>query len=389
MIRRVFRFKLTPTAEQESKFQQFVGVTRLVYNLAFEQRRDWWRQYLANTGGQLNYVSQSRQVTQLRAGTPWIAEVPSSCLTQALRDLDKAYANFFSGRSGYPTPRKRGLNDSCRFQAKDIAVRKTNRRWGAVWIPKIGWIKFRQSREIHGSLVNATVLCDALGWFISFVCSQPTQAPANDNPAIGIDRGIASTLALSDGTSMSIPLAGCVEKRLRRARRILARRKRGSARRYKQLLRVRKLCARRKRVRYDWLHRTSTHVARRYGTVVLEDLKIANMTASGRGKRGLNRSILEQGWGIFATMLAYKLEERGGTLIKVNPAYTSQTCSDCGVIDSGSRKSQASFVCTSCGFALNADHNAAINILRRSTSDLPVEGCGYAPIEAGTSRIAA
>lgn len=153
------------------------------------------------------------------------------------------------------------------------------------------------------------------------------------------------------------------------------------------LSRVSRLSAKIARVRADWQHKASHSIAERFGIVAVEDLKIANMSASGRGKRGLNRSILNQGWGAFATKLAYKLEERGGSLVKVNPAYSSQTCSDCGAVDSASRKNQADFACTSCGFAANADHNAAIIILRRSTPS--VEETGYGPDEARTMREAA
>jgi putative transposase len=121
----------------------------------------------------------------------------------------------------------------------------------------------------------------------------------------------------------------------------------------------------------------------------LEDLSVIGMTASGRGKRGLNRSILEQGWGAFERTLAYKLEERGGTLCKVNPAYTSQTCSACGIINKASRESQASFACRHCGFAGHADTNAAINILRRGTASMRGEGSAYAPVEPRTINLAA
>jgi putative transposase len=145
-----------------------------------------------------------------------------------------------------------------------------------------------------------------------------------------------------------------------------------------------KLAARGARIRRDWQHRTTLGIARRFGTVVIEDLKVRNMTASASGtvdepgrnvrqKTGLNRSILNQGWRAFETLLAYKLEERGGTLVTVDPAYTSQTCSACGTVDRESRESQAVFACRHCGFRDHADHNAAINILRRNTASMRME----------------
>ncbi len=380
MILRGFRYKLAPTAEQEVLFRQFSGVCRLIYNLALEQRRDFWRQFQRQTGRPLNYVAQARELTLLRAEFDWIEAVSQTCQQQALRDLDKAFANFFKGGARYPTPRRKNVNDSFRFQGREVEVKKLNGKWSAVRLPKIGWVKFRDTRSIRGTVKNVTVALDALGWHISFACEIEHVAPINICPAVGIDRGVARTLTLSTGERLSVPRSlEAIERRQRAAQRIAARRKRGSVRRAKALRRVAKLSARRARIRRDWQHKATLNLARRFGTVVLEDLRIRNMTASATGtleepgrmvrqKAGLNRSILNQGWFGFETILAYKLEERGGCLCKVDPAYTSQTCSECGAVDRQSRKSQAVFLCQHCGFRANADHNAAINILRRNTA---------------------
>ena len=385
MILRGFRYKLAPTPEQETLFKQFSGVCRLVYNLALEQRRDWWRHYERQTGSRLNYVMQARELTALRSQYDWIAAVSQTCQQQALRDLDKAYVNFFKGIARYPSPRRRGINDAFRFQGREVEVMPVNARWSTVRLPKIGWVKFRDTRPLRGTVKNATVSLDPLGWHISFACEIEHEVPANDNPSVGIDRGVANTITLSTGEIQSVPASlEAIERRHRAAQRVLARSKRGSNRRAKALRRCAKLSARRARIRRAWQHKAALSIARRYGTVVLEDLKVRNMTASAKGtiaqpgrnvraKAGLNRSILNQGWGAFETILGYKLEERGGTLVKVNPAYTSQTCSECGTIDSQSRESQARFVCRHCGFHAHADHNAAINILRRNTAFMRME----------------
>lgn len=378
-----------PTPDQEVTLAQFAGVTRLVYNLALEQRRDFWRQFKATAEKSFNFAAQCSEVTALRRDVEWIGSLPSGPMQQALRDLDRAFANFFSGRAQYPSFRRRGVNDAFRFQAKELRIRTINARWSAVRIPLLGWVRFRATRQSKGSEISATFSRDALGWHVSFACEIDHEAPANDNPAVGIDRGIAVSLALSNGETFNLPDLSALDRRKRRAQRVLSRRKRGSNRRRKQLRRVAQISAKIARVRSHWQHVVSTDIARRFGTVVLEDLRVKNMSASGRGKHGLNRSILNQAWGAFAEKLAYKLEERGGALVKINPAFTSQTCSDCGAVDSRSRKSQAAFECTSCGFAANADHNAAIIILRRSTSAMPVEGTGYGPVEAGTCLEAA
>lgn len=379
MINRGFRYKIAPTAEQEALFRQFSGVCRLVYNLALEQRQTWGRRH------RIGYVQQARDLTALRVHYDWIAAVSQTCQQQALRDLDKAFANFFAGRSKYPTPRKRGINDSFRFQGREVEIRKLNNKWSVARLPKVGWVKFRDTRHMPGRLLNVTVSSDALGWHLSFAREIEHEAPANICPPVGIDRGVASTLTLSTGEMLSVPASlEAIERRHRSAQRVVARRKKGSRRRLKAIQRCARLSAKRSRIRKDWNHKASRSIASRFGTVVLEDLRISNMTASARGtieapgknvrqKAGLNRSILNQGWSNFATILGYKLKERGGTLVTVDPAYTSQTCSECGTVDRGSRESQAVFSCRHCGFRTNADHNAAINILRRNTSFMRME----------------
>ena len=379
MIQRAFRYRLYPTPEQAERLSQFVGATRFVYNLALEQRTTFGRR-----GRSFNFVSQGREVTTLRREVDWIAAVPSTALTQALRDLDKAFASFFAGRARCPTPRRKDINDSFRCQAKDLGFRRLSRRWSALRVPNLGWVKLRDTRPLVGRRLNVTISHGAAGWFASFACEIEHEAAPSTLPAVGIDRGIANTIALSTGEMLATPATTILERQKKRAQRVLARRSRGSRRYRKQRARLRRITTKIARVRADWRHKATLSIARRFGTVAIEDLNTSAMTRAGRGKRGINRAILEQGWGAFESVLTYKLEERGGTLIKVNPAYTSQECSACGTIDKASRESQASFACRHCGFAGHADTNAAINILRRSTPSMPVEDAGYGAVEAGT-----
>ena len=399
MIHRAFRYKLAPSTEQDALLRQFAGVVRLVYNLALEQRRDWWRHYRRQTGSYLTYIAQARELTALRATFDWIAAVHVTPQQQALRDLDRAYANFFAGRAGYPSPRRKGVNDAFRFQGREIEVKRLNGKWSAVRLPKIGWVKFRDTRPLRGKVLNLTVSLSADGWHVAFACEiEHAVPPATALPAVGVDRGVANTLTLSTGEHLRLPASLVkIEQAKRRAQRTVARRKRGSARHAKARRRVAALQARAARIRQDWRHRASLGLVRRFGTVVLEDLATRNMTRSARGtseapgtnvrqKAGLNRAILDQGWHGFETVLAYKLEERGGHLCKVDPRHTSQTCSACGVVDKESRESQASFHCRRCGFRAHADHNAAINILRRNTASMIVEEGHRLSVEAITEQ---
>lgn len=384
---RVQKYRLYPTDLQADQLAQFARVTRFIYNLALEQRRDFWRQFKRATGRGLTYFEQSRQLTLLRAECDWIAAVPASCQHGALQDLDKAFARFFRG-GGLPRFRKAGIHESFEVRGQNTGARPLNRKWSQIRVPKIGWIKYRDTRPIRGEIRSTRIICEGGKWFACIGVRDDFDAPANYLPPIGIDRGVKLALALSNGETVRAPdTLAALDRHARKAQRILSRRKRGSRRYAKQRTRVAAIKSKAASVRRDWQHKATTQIAREYGAVVIEGLQTRGMTARAHNvgvaqKRGLNRAILNIGWGSIELMLAYKLEQRGGTLIKINPAYTSQTCSACGAIDRESRESQARFSCRHCGHTMNADHNAAINILRQG---LPgVDGRGYAPDEART-----
>lgn len=398
--RKAALFRLYPTPEQYAQMAQIAGACRFIYNLALEQRRDWYR-----PGRKFSFASQCREVTILRAEVEWLKTAPIHPLQQALRDLDRAYQNWWAGRAQAPTPRKKGLNDSFRFpDPVSLRVERTSASSGRIKLPKLGWVKLRGWQELPGAIRNITVSRRAGQWFAAVQCEREVAEPvASTLPAVGIDMGVVIFAALSDGTTIAPANHGKrALKALRRAQRALARKKRGSANRRKAIRRVARIQKRVADARKDFLHKQSTIIAKNHGMVVVEALKVRNMSASAKGtadapgrrvrqKAGLNRAILDQGWSMFRTMLGYKLADRGGTLVEVPAAYTSQTCSACGLVDASSRQGQARFVCTGCGHAANADSNAALNILRRADGALkPVEGHRTKrPVEAGTSRRAA
>lgn len=383
-ITRGYKFRAYTTNEQECLFRQYSGTCRFVYNLALEQRRDWWRKFKDNTGYSINFASQCRELTELRAEVSWIAAAPIDCLQYALIDLDRAYQNFFAGRADYPTPRKKEDNNSFRFPFARSRWRKLNAKWAVVHVPKVGEVKFRLTRSIPGAVKNVTVTLDALGWHVVFLTEVDQTTPKKFDTAVGIDRGVVHTVAMSDGLFMDMPKEQLrlLDRRSRKQARAFAKCKRGSNRRNA----ARKLLSRTKakiaRVRLQWNHERTTEIANTYGVVVIEDLKTSNMTSSAKGtvknpgknvrqKAGLNRAILENAWYQFETLLSYKIAERGGDLRKVNPAYTSQTCAECGTIDKSSRESQATFKCGHCGHTAHADTNAARNILKAGTQPAP------------------
>ena len=400
IARKAAMFHLYPTPEQSAQMAQIAGACRFVYNLALEQRRDWWRR-----GRKFTFASQCRELTELRAEVDWLKACPVHALQQALKDLDRAYQNFFASRAAYPTPRRKGVNDSFRFpDPVSLQIKRTGKSSGQMRLPKLGWVRLRGWQVLPGEICNITVSRRAGQWFAAVQCERERADPApSDLPAVGIDMGVAVFAALSDGTSVAPANHGKKAlKALRKAQRALARKKRGSANRRKAVRRVAKIQQRVANARKDFLHKHSTIIAQNHRMVVVEALDVRNMSASAKGtveepgrkvrqKAGLNRAILDQGWGAFRTMLAYKLADRGGRLVEVPAAYTSQTCPVCGHVHPDNRKSQPAFLCVACGHAANADTNAAINILRRADSALkPVEGHRTKrPGETGTRRKAA
>jgi putative transposase len=380
LINRGYRFLLDPSAAQAMEMAAFSGVCRLIYNLALEQRRDFHRQFRRSTGAAINYLSQARELTELRSQYDWIRAVSQTAQQQALRDLDTAFRRFFEGVAEYPRPRRKGLNDAFRFQGREVTVVRLNRSWGSVRLPKIGAVRFRWTREVPNTFKNVTVSRDVLGWHVSFSVEIEIEAPRNALPTIGIDRGIVHALALSDGTFIDAPRASLkkLDARARRHAQQVARCRRGSNRHRKAKARLASTKAETARVRRHFNHVASARIASSYGIVVIEALQVRNMTTSAKGiiqnpgsnvrqKTGLNRSILDMGWSQFATFLMYKLVAAGGELRTVAPQHTSTTCSCCGGTDKSHRKSQAVYECAGCGSVMNADINAARNILRAGT----------------------
>jgi putative transposase len=341
---------------------------RLVWNLAVEQQ-SWWRRGRKSAPG---YLEQCRQLTAARRENDWLRAGSQTVQQQALRDFDQAMKNFYAGTHRRPTWRKASAHHGFRIVAVQPGhVRRLNRNAGEAWVPKTGWVRFRWSRAVPGAR-SYRITCDRAGrWHIAFAAVLPPVPGPGTGEIAGMDRGVAVSAALSTGEMLTVPrLSPGRRRRLVLLQRKLARAKRGSNRRARLRLGAARLKARETDARKDWCEKVSTSLARRFDVIRVEDLKVTSMTRSASGtlaepgrnvrqKAGLNRSILESGWGLLVTRLEQKAP---GRVQKVNPAYTSQRCSACGHADRESRESQARFRCTSCGFAGNADVNAAKNI---------------------------
>ncbi|MBC6449632.1 RNA-guided endonuclease InsQ/TnpB family protein [Actinokineospora xionganensis] len=363
------RYRLQPTPAQERLLVDHCGHARFVWNLAVEQHAHWRPGRKAAPG----YNEQCRQLTQARAANPWLAAGSVIVQQQALKDFAQARANFFRRTHRRPTWRKRGQSEGFRIVAiSPDDVRRVSRNVGEVKVPKIGWVRFRWSRAVTNGVKSYRITRDRAGrWHVAFaVVPEPIAGPGT-GAAVGVDRGVAVSAALSTGELLSVPtLLGTEKARLLRLQRKLARAQRGSTRRGKVKIAIARLKARESDRRMNWVEKTSTLLARDFDVIAVEDLKIANMTRSAKGTReapgrgvrqkaGLNRGNLANGWGQLVTRLEQKAP---GRVVKVDPRFTSQRCSVCGIVDREARESQAAFRCRACGFACNADVNAARNI---------------------------
>ncbi|HEY2504689.1 MAG TPA: transposase [Mycobacterium sp.] len=363
------RFRLLPSPEQAATLAEHCRHARFVWNLAVEQQRHWQPGRDAPC-----YNEQCAQLTAARAEYDWLAAGSQTVQQQALRDFAQAIRNFFNGTHRRPTWRKAGKHEGFRqvgFKLRHL--KRLSRRYGQVWIPKVGWVVFRWTRNIADTVKSYRVTLDRSGrWHIAFAVIPGPVAGPGDGSVVGVDRGVAVSVALSSGELLGVPgLRAGETKRLHRLQKRLARAQRGSDRRARTKLAIAKLRARESDRRRDWVEKTTTDLARRFDIIRVEDLNVRAMTRSVRGtrerpgkhvaqKRGLNREISRQGWGLLVARLKHKA---AGRLELVPAAYTSQRCSHCGHTAPENRKSQAVFHCVACGAGpCNADVNAARNI---------------------------
>ena len=411
IIRKAYKFKLKTNAKEKVFFAKAAGCVRVVWNRSLAVQKsncEYINQQFRKLGGHALTESESKKLKKdlykkyfptgfaivTKVLVPiwkqseelaFLNECPAQSLQKPIADLDKAFYKAFTKKGGFPKFKKKGYNDSIHFpQGFKVKDRK-------VFLPKIGWIKFFKTRDIKGVIKNITVTSDGLGhWFASFCTEEERDVVTRVDGAIGIDLGITNTIAISNGTIVkkpkSISKLFAIKRRVSRA---VSRKKKGSSNRGKAIVVLKRVEAKIANIRKDFLHKTSTELSKNHAIVVVEDLKILNMSKSTKGtkenpgvnvraKSGLNREILANGWGDFRTMLKYKQGYSGGILHSVNPVNTSRKCSDCGVIDKNSRVRQEWYECLHCGHEMHSDTNAAINILaagRVALGDINNVGC--------------
>ncbi len=370
-----FKYELMPNGEQQCDMRRFAGSCRFVYNKALALQK-------ANheAGNKfIGYVPMAAllPVWKRETGQEWLKDAPSQSLQHALKDLEKAYQNFFAKRADFPRFKRKGSGDSFRYpDPKQVKFDPANDR---ILLPKLGWLRYRNSRDAVGKLRNITVSQTGGKWFVSIQTEQEVERrplPAA-TAAIGIDLGIARFATFSDATHIA-PLNSFKKHQVRLARyqRAMSRKVKLSKNWIKAKARVQQVHSTIANARKDFLHKATSAISQNHALVCIEDLQVRNMSRSSKGnseqpgkmvkqKSGLNRAILDQGWGEFRRQLDYKVAWNGGVLLAVPPHNTSLTCPCCGHISKDNRLTQAQFLCVGCGYENNADVVGAINVLER------------------------
>ena len=369
-LRKAFKFEIMPNGNQICRIKQFCGCSRFVFNRALAWQNE---QYQQDNSFKFSYTKIANLLPQWKKELVWLKECHSQVLQQSLKDLESAFKNFFQQRADFPKFKKKGLKERFRFPQGCKLEQQNNR----LYLPKIGWVRYRNSREVVGEIKNVAVSHKCGRFFVSIQTEFEYEIPMHKGGEIGIDMGIARFATLSNGEYFEPVNAFKTYKgKLAKLQKRLKNKVKFSQNWQKLKAKIAKLHHKIANCRKDFLHKISTQISKNHAMIYIEDLQVSNMSKSAKGtvethgknvkqKSGLNRSILDQSWFEFRRQLDYKTQWQGGFLVAVPPQNTSRTCPCCGHVAKENRQTQANFECVECGYTENADVVGALNVLGR------------------------
>ena len=369
-LRKAFRFEIMPNGGQIRRIKQFCGCSRFVFNRALAWQNE---QYGQDNSVKFSYTKIANLLPEWKKELPWLKDCHSQALQQSLKDLESAFKNFFQKRSALPKFKKKGVKERFRFP-QGCKLEPQNKR---IYLPKIGWVRYRNSRDIVGEIKNVTVSEKCGRFFVSIQTEFEHEIPTHKGGEIGIDMGVVRFATLSNGEYFEPLNAFKARKgKLAKLQRRLKNKIKFSRNWQKLKAKIAKLHHKIANCRKDFLHQTSSKISKNHAIVYVEDLQVSNMAKSAKGKAeehgknvkqksGLNLAILDQSWFEFRRQLGYKTQWLGGSLVAVPPQNTSRTCPCCGYTAKENRSTQADFECVECGYTENADVVGALNVLAR------------------------
>ena len=389
-IRKAYRYRLKPSKKQLNLFAQFSGCCRYVYNQGLADRKEVYEKEKRS----LSYCDQTKRLTEWKKDSEksWLNDVHSQVLQQSLKDLDCAFENSFrrlktGEKPGFPRFKAKGDHEAFRYP-QGMKVNGSH-----VYLPKIGWVRFKKSREIGGKIKQTTVIQEAGHWYVSFSCMEEIRAKEKVMPhpdrVVGIDVGITTFATLATGRQNEIieiknpKYLTARQKEIKRLQKHLLRKQKGSQNRLKCKRRLSKLHARVRFQRHNFVHQASTRIVKSHDVICVENLGIKGMIE--KGSRGLSRAIGDASWGKFLSCLKYKAEERGKHILEVDRYYPStKVCSGCGHVQEMCL-SERVYVCERCDLKKGRDVNSALNIKAAGTS--VINACGAARWSSDEARI--